>query len=161
MSELGKLPDLAVLIADPSIHMRRIIREILLRAGIKRIIDATDGADALQQYVTLVPDVVIIEWEMPLLSGEDFIKLVRNSPETQHRETPIILTLGQPQKTTVKRAMDLGILDILVKPLAPKTLAMRILTAVERVREIQRQRLKEIRSGQTVRMPNLGVASLT
>lgn len=147
MSELSKLPDLAILIADPSIHMRRIIREILLRAGIKRIIEATDGADALQQYVNLLPDVVIIEWDMPLLSGEDFIKLARNSPETQNRETPIILTLGQPQKTIVSRAMNLGVLDILIKPLAPKTLCSRILNAVLRVREIQRQRIKQIRQG--------------
>lgn len=145
MSELSKLPDLAILIADPSIHMRRIIREILLRSGVKRIIEASDGADALQQYVNLLPDVVIIEWDMPILSGEDFIRLARTSPETQTRDTPIILTLGEPHKTVVARAMSLGILDMLAKPISPKALSMRILTAVARAREMQRERVKAIR----------------
>lgn len=145
MSELAKLPDLAILIADPSIHMRRIIREILLRSGVKRIIEAADGADALQQYVNLLPDVIIIEWDMPLLSGEDFIRLARTSPETQNRDTPIILTLSEPHKTVVTRAMGLGIKDILAKPLSPKALSMRILTSVVRAREMQRERVKAIR----------------
>ena len=145
MSELSKLPDLAILIADPSIHMRRIIREILLRSGVKRIIEASDGADALQQYVNLLPDVVIVEWDMPILSGEDFIRLARTSPETQTRDTPIILTLAEPHKTVVARAMSLGILDMLAKPISPKALSMRILTAVVRARDMQRERVKAIR----------------
>jgi two-component system, chemotaxis family, chemotaxis protein CheY len=145
MSELPKLPDLVVLVAEPGIHMRRIVREILLRAGIKRIIEATDGAEALGQYTTLVPDIVILEWDMPMLSGEDFIRLARTSPETSKRDTPIILTLNNPSKMTVDLAIKLGIHDILAKPISPKALCTRMQSSVIRAREAQRQRVKQMR----------------
>ncbi|MGL4440656.1 MAG: response regulator [Bosea sp. (in: a-proteobacteria)] len=145
MSELPKLPDLVVLVAEPGIHMRRIVREILLRAGIKRIIEATDGAEALGQYTTLVPDIVILEWDMPMLSGEDFIRLARTSPETSKRDTPIILTLNNPSKATVDLAIKLGIHDILAKPISPKALCTRMQSSVIRAREAQRQRVKAMR----------------
>ncbi len=145
MPELPKLPDLVVLVAEPSAHMRRIIREIMMRAGIKRILEATDGAEALAQYTMLVPDIVILEWDIPMLSGEDFIKLVRTSPETCKRDTPIIVTLGTANKNVVDMAIKLGILDILAKPLSPKSLSSRVHQAVIRAREAQRQRVKTMR----------------
>jgi two-component system, chemotaxis family, chemotaxis protein CheY len=154
MSELPRLPDLVVLVAEPGIHMRRIVREILLRAGIKRIIEAADGADALGQYTTLVPDIVILEWDMPMLSGEDFIRLARTSPETAKRDTPIILTLNNPSKATVDLAIKLGIHDILAKPISPKALCSRMQSSVIRARESQRQRVKAMRMpGNTGAMP--------
>ncbi len=145
MSELQKLPDLVVLVADESVHMRRIVREILLRSGIKRILEAADGADAIAQYTTLLPDVVILEWDLPLLSGEDFIRLARTSPETSKRDTPIVLMLANPQKAVVSLAIKLGIKDIVAKPLSPKALCGRVYEAVLRARESQRQRLKSLR----------------
>ncbi len=145
VSELPKLPDLVVLVAEPGVHMRRIMREILMRAGIKRIIEAVDGADAIAQYTTLVPDIVILEWDMPMLSGEDFIRLARTSPETSKRDTPIILTLGNPSKAIIDLAIKLGIQDILAKPLSPKALSSRMHAAVIRARETQRQRVKNMR----------------
>ena len=145
MSELPKLPDLVVLVAEPGVHMRRIVREILLRAGIKRIIEAVDGAEALGQYTTLVPDIVILEWDMPMLSGEDFIRLARTSPETAKRDTPIIVTCTNPTKATIDLAIKLGIHDILAKPLSPKALCARMHASVLRAREAQRLRVKAMR----------------
>lgn len=158
VSELPKLPDLVVLVAEPGIHMRRIVREILLRAGIKRIIEATDGADALGQYTTLVPDIVILEWEMPMLSGEDFIRLARTSPETSRRDTPIILTVNNPSKMTIDLAIKLGIHDILAKPISPKALCTRMQSSVIRAREAQRQRVKAMRMPGAGSMPIAGRA---
>jgi PleD family two-component response regulator len=147
MSDLPKLPDLVVLIAEPSQHTRRILREILIRCGIKRIVEATDGADAISQYTTLLPDLVIIEWGMPFLSGEDFIRLARTSPETSRRDTPIILTLAEPSKSVVTLAIRLGIHDIVVKPMSPKSLCTKIESALKRSRDAQRNRLKSLRGG--------------
>jgi PleD family two-component response regulator len=145
MAELQKLPDLVVLVADPGIHMRRIVREILLRAGIKRIVEASDGAEALALYTNLLPDVVILEWDMPMLSGEDFIRLARSSPETSKRDTPIVLMLANPAKAVVAAAIKLGIHDILAKPLSPKAVCTRVHSAVLRAREEQRKRVKTMR----------------
>jgi PleD family two-component response regulator len=145
MSELPKLPDLVVLVAEPGIHMRRIVREILLRASIRRILEASDGAEALSQFTTLMPDIVILEWDMPMLSGEDFIRLARTSPETSKRDTPILLTVASPNKTVINLAIKLGIQDILVKPLSPKMLCTRIHASMIRARETQRQRVKAMR----------------
>jgi PleD family two-component response regulator len=126
-------------------HMRRILREILMRGGIRRIIETADGAEAIGQFTMLVPDIVILEWDMPMLSGEDFIRLARSSPETSRRDTPIILTLSRPNKTVIDMAIKLGIEDILVKPLSPKALSTRMQAAVIRAREAQRLRVKNMR----------------
>lgn len=126
-------------------HMRRILREILMRGGIRRIVEASDGAEAIGQYTMLVPDIVILEWDMPMLSGEDFIRLARSSPETSKRDTPIILTLSNPNKTVIDMAIKLGIEDILAKPLSPKVLSSRMHAAVVRAREAQRIRVKNMR----------------
>ncbi|MCX7323916.1 MAG: response regulator [Hyphomicrobiales bacterium] len=134
-----------MLLADPSMHMRRILREILMRGGIRRIIEAADGAEAIGQFMMLVPDIVILEWDMPMLSGEDFIRLARSSPETSRRDTPIILTLSRPSKTVINMAIKLGIEDILAKPLSPKVLSTRMQAAVIRAREAQRLRVKNMR----------------
>jgi two-component system chemotaxis response regulator CheY len=155
VSELPKLPDLVVLVADPSIHMRRILREMLMRGGIRRIIEASDGAEAIGHYTMLVPDIVILEWNMPLLSGEDFIRLARNSPETARRDTPIILTLSNPSRAVISKAIKLGIEDILAKPLSPKALSMRMHAAVVRAREAQRLRVKNMRKS----APNSGTVA--
>lgn len=126
-------------------HMRRILREILMRGGIRRIIEAADGAEAIGQFTMLVPDIVILEWDMPMLSGEDFIRLARSSPETCKRDTPIILTLSSPNKNVINMAVKLGIEDILAKPLSPKVLSSRMHAAVVRAREAQRLRVKNMR----------------
>lgn len=126
MSELPQFPDLLVLIADPSVHMRRIVRDVISRSGIKRILEAGDGAEAIESFSTAYPDICIIDWDMPMLTGEEFVRLVRTPSTSPSPRVPIILLTSDPQKSIVEKALDLGVNEVLIKPFSPKSLWARM-----------------------------------
>ena len=58
-------PDLAALVVDESLYIRRILRDMLTRVGIKRVLEAPDGAEALGVLSESKPDLVILDWDPP------------------------------------------------------------------------------------------------
>ena len=70
-----------VLVIDDEPYMRKVIRSLLMFVGVRKIFEATDGAAGLEAITGGVPDIVILDWEMPLLNGPEFVRIVR-SPET-------------------------------------------------------------------------------
>ena len=54
-------PDLSALVVDESLYIRRIVRDMLMRVGIKRVLEAPDGAEALGVMAESKPDIAIIE----------------------------------------------------------------------------------------------------
>ena len=69
---------LCVVVVDDNQHMRKMIRTLLVNCGIKDIYEAADGIAALDVIRTVGPDVVILDWEMPLLSGAELVRIVRS-----------------------------------------------------------------------------------
>ncbi len=126
MSEVPRFPDLLLLIADQSVHMRRIVRDVVSRAGIKRIVEAADGAEAIELFSTAIPNLMIIDWDMPMLTGEEFVRLVRTPATSPAPKVPIIMLTGNPQKNHVEKAIALGVSDVVVKPFSPKSLWQRM-----------------------------------
>jgi two-component system, chemotaxis family, chemotaxis protein CheY len=126
VSELPQFPDILVLVAEPSVHMRRIIREVLTRSGIRRLLEASDGAEAIEMFATAIPDLVIVDWDMPMLSGEEFIRLARNPHTSPSAKVPILMVLSNPQRHIVEKSISLGVSDLLVKPFSPKALWQRM-----------------------------------
>jgi two-component system, chemotaxis family, chemotaxis protein CheY len=126
MSEVPRFPDLLLLIADQSVHMRRIVRDVVSRAGIKRIVEASDGAEAIELFSTAIPNLMIIDWDMPMLTGEEFVRLVRTPATSPAPKVPIIMLTGNPQKNFVEKAIALGVNDVVIKPFSPKSLWQRM-----------------------------------
>src|SRR5829696_7532830 len=116
-------PDLAALVADESLYMRRILRDMLTRVGIKRVFEAPDGAEALGVLSESKPDLAIIDWDLAILSGEEFIRLTRTSPAPT---VPIILMLSKPRRYAVDRAVALGVNEVIGKLFSPKILWSRL-----------------------------------
>ena len=71
-------PDLSALVVDESIYIRRIVRDMFMRVGIKRVLEAPDGAEALGVLAESKPDLTILDWDLAILSGEEFIRLARS-----------------------------------------------------------------------------------
>jgi two-component system, chemotaxis family, chemotaxis protein CheY len=129
-------PDIAVLVVDESLYMRRIIRDMLMRVGIKRLLEAPDGAEALGVLSESKPDLVILDWDLAILSGEEFIRLAR-APGTSPAPTiPIILTMAKPRRFVLERAITLGVNEIIAKPFSPKTLWSRLDEVINRPRPL-------------------------
>jgi two-component system chemotaxis response regulator CheY len=68
-----------VLIADDSRAMRRIVAAMLKEAGFRKltIVEAVDGQEALEKAVSESPDVVISDWNMPNMTGIEFLQSLR------------------------------------------------------------------------------------
>lgn len=127
-------PDLSALVVDESLYIRRIVRDMLQRTGIRRMQEAIDGAEALGCIAEARPDLVILDWDLDILSGEEVIRLVRN-PETSPAPTvPLILMMAQPRKDRVERAVRLGVNEVIAKPFSPKTLWSRLDEVINRPR---------------------------
>ena len=72
------IASLGVLVVDDSQFMRKIVRNLLVNIGVRDVYEASDGLAGLQAIRTKVPDVVIIDWELPLLNGSEFVRIVRS-----------------------------------------------------------------------------------
>lgn len=126
MTDTPIFPDVSVLVVDDGHYARKLIREMLSRVNIRRVSEAPDGAEALALLADVRPDAVILNWELPILSGEEFIRLTRTPSTSPSPTVPIILMLAAPEKHTVERAVMLGVNEILVKPYSPKALWARL-----------------------------------
>src|SRR5918995_7010669 len=115
-------PDLAALVVDESLYVRRILRDMLTRVGIKRVLEAPDGAEALGVLGESKPDLVIIDWDLSILSGEEFVRLTRTPTPSPVPTVPIVVMLSKPRRHSVDRAIALGVNEIVAKPFSPKTL---------------------------------------
>jgi two-component system chemotaxis response regulator CheY len=119
-------PDLSALVVDESLYIRRIVRDMLMRVGIKRVLEAPDGAEALGVLAESKPDISIIDWDLSILA---------RTPTTSPCPTiPIILMLAQPRRNVVDRAVALGVNEIIAKPFSPKTLWSRLDEVINRPR---------------------------
>ena len=98
-------PDFSALVVDESLYIRRIVRDMLMRVGIKRVLEAPDGAEALGVLAESKPDLTIIDWDLAILSGEEFIRLARTPSTSPCPTIPIILMLAQPRRN-VDRPRD-------------------------------------------------------
>lgn len=126
--------DLKILIAEDSKFMRQICRAILISNGARHIIEATDGAEALELFTEQVPDVVVLDLNMPILDGFDVLRIMRDQARSPRPDVPIIILSGHSERWRVKQARALGATAYLVKPVSASALNDRISTAVLRSR---------------------------
>lgn len=91
--------------------------EMTLEDPAYRIVTAADGEQALQQIREVRPDLVILDWMMPGLSGFEVIKRLRQDPT--NLRIPILLLTANDCRGDQIEAQTLGIVAYLVKPFSP------------------------------------------
>jgi two-component system, chemotaxis family, chemotaxis protein CheY len=121
---------LSFLVVDDCVYMRSIVRTILAGFGARRVHEASDGADGLEQLQQHSPDIVILDWEMPVLDGPEMIRMVRNPRNGPMAFVPIILLTAHTELRRIKEAQALGVHEILRKPVSPKSIHERIVSCV-------------------------------
>ena len=104
---------LSVMVIDDSITMRKVTARILERHNI-RAITAKDGLDAVAMLQTQVPDLAILDIEMPRMDGFEVLAHVRNQANLSH--LPIIMVTSRGGDKHRDRAMKLGVNAYLTKP---------------------------------------------
>jgi CheY-like chemotaxis protein len=116
-----------VLVVDDDYYMRKVIRSLLQASGIKTLYEAGNGLEGIEAIVTLNPDVVILDWNMPDINGAEFMRIVRSPLTFPLPAVPIIMLTGHVERETVIEAVRLGVNEFLCKPVSAKTLYERIL----------------------------------
>lgn len=102
-----------VMVVDDSLTVRKITGRLLAREGYQ-VITAKDGVDALEQLTDIVPDVMLVDIEMPRMDGFDLTRNVRNDKRTQN--VPIIMITSRIADKHRNYAMEIGVNHYLGKP---------------------------------------------
>jgi two-component system, chemotaxis family, chemotaxis protein CheY len=127
---------LCILVVDDNQYMRKTVRNLLVNCGIKDIYEASDGISALDTIRTVGPDVVILDWEMPLLSGAELVRIVRSPGVFPVPDVPIIMLSGHGERWRVLEAVKLGVNEYLVKPVSAKSIYDRLVSIVTQPRPL-------------------------
>ena len=132
------IESLAILIADPNVYTRKLTRMMLVNLGAKTIFEVGDGVAALDAIRNVSPDVMILNWDLPILDGTEVMRIVRSPGVFPKPGLPIIMLTDVGKRSRVTQAVRLGVHEFLVKPVSPKTLQQRLLGILFRPRQIGR-----------------------
>ena len=121
---------LRVLVVDDNAHMRRIVRTLLHGYGSREVYEAEDGQAGLEQYLSHLPDIVILDWAMPLMDGVELAQRIRKRDSPANPYVPIIMLTAHSEKTRVLKARDAGVTEFLCKPISAKALHQRMVNCV-------------------------------
>ena len=127
---------LDILIVDGNSFMRRVTRMMLMNLGARSVTEAADGLTALDMIRDNDPDVVMLEWDIPLLDGMELMRIVRSPGVFPRPNIPIIMLTERAHRSSVHAALEAGAHEYLVKPTSPKALRDRLMSIVAKPREM-------------------------
>lgn len=113
-----------VIFVEDSPTMRRIIMNSLNKIGINDVTEAENGLDALDKMGDSSWDMVITDWNMPEMNGEELVKELRNS--SNYSKTPILMITTRGMQDDVMTAIKMGVNGYIVKPFTPEVLKKKI-----------------------------------
>jgi chemosensory pili system protein ChpA (sensor histidine kinase/response regulator) len=102
-----------VMVVDDSLTVRKITSRLLARSGFQ-VVTAKDGVDAMEQLADALPDVMLLDVEMPRMDGFELTKRMRQDSRT--RNLPIIMITSRTADKHRQYAMELGVNAYLGKP---------------------------------------------
>jgi len=108
-----------VLVADDELHIIHVVA-IKLRNNGYEVITASNGAEAYELACQERPDIVVTDYQMPLMTGIELIEKMRGDDRT--RNTPVILLTARSFAITEEMQQSLGVSNCLSKPFSPKEL---------------------------------------
>lgn len=119
-----------ILLIDDSRTMRNIQKAVLTQIGSHEIQEACDGQDGLSKLGAFQPDLILVDWNMPVMDGLTFVKTFRQN----NRTTPVIMVTTEAEKSRVIEAIKAGVNNYVVKPFTPDLLKQRIDETLTRIR---------------------------
>ncbi|GIH80760.1 response regulator transcription factor [Planobispora longispora] len=112
-----------VLIVDDDLDIQELTAFRLEAAGYEVHV-AADGHQALALAAQLHPDVVVLDWMMPGLSGPEVCRTLRATPELA--EVAVLMLTAKSHEADVEEGFRAGVDDYMIKPFSPRELAVRI-----------------------------------
>ena len=113
-----------ILICDDAAFMRMMIKDILTKDGYEVVGEATNGAEGVEKYNQLKPDLVMMDITMPEMNGIDALKKIKEGDASAN----VIMCSAMGQQAMVIESIQSGAKDFIVKPFQ----AERVLEAVKK-----------------------------
>ena len=132
------IEQLGILVVDENAYLRKLTRMMLTGIGAKAVYEAADGLAALEVVRTAGPDVVLLDWDLPVLSGPQIMRIVRSPDVFAKPNLPIIMLTASASRAQVCEALLLGVHEFLVKPTSPKALRDRLVSILLKPRPMVR-----------------------
>ena len=101
-----------ILIVDDAAFMRKVIRDTLTKSGYTDLYEAVDGADAVEKYSEISPNLVLMDITMPNMDGLEALKAIRAKDSNAN----VVMCSAMGQEAMVMEAVQAGIRDFIVKP---------------------------------------------
>ena len=118
------MTDKRVLFVEDSPTMRRIIANSLKQMGFEKIMEAENGVDAMEKLEGNEVDLILTDWNMPEMNGEEFVTELRKLDI--YKEIPILMITTRGMKDDVMAILKLGVNGYIVKPFTPELLQKKI-----------------------------------
>jgi len=116
------------LIADDSATMRRILKTMLTPLGFESVAEAADGAEAVKNCRASDFDLILMDWNMPNLSGIEALKQIRAAG----LRMPIIMVTTEAEQARVVDALKAGASNYIIKPFNQNTIEKKVRETLER-----------------------------
>ena len=130
------MPDIRVLVADDSREVREFIIQCVLEPHGFEVLEASDGAEALHKVLEGDVDLVLLDFEMPKMTGLEVLDALR----AQRSQVPVVLVTSHGSEAIAVKVFRKGVRDYIIKPFT----ADEMLTVIERaLTEVRLQREKE------------------
>jgi CheY-like chemotaxis protein len=115
-----------ILLVDDEDYLRDLVRAIIEDSEC-RVLEACNGIEALEMVRTENPDLVVLDWMMPEMTGIEVSMAMRKDPRTA--TVPIILLSGNDREACIKEGREAGVTAYMAKPFSP----LELLTKVEEI----------------------------
>ena len=121
---LGALGNALVMMVDDDPIVVELTQAFLQKAGYRRFVSTSDASTAIALLLRELPDVVLLDLNMPHVSGFELLAKMRGDPVLKH--IPAIVLTSEEDAQARLKALDLGASDFLRKPVDPSELALRV-----------------------------------
>ena len=113
------------IVIDDSTTMRRIIRGIVAQLGFA-VYEASNGQEALDLLMEIptIPDVALVDWNMPVMDGLEFIRRVRKLDG--FRDMSLMMVTTESEHSQVVRALAAGAHEYVIKPFTPDAIQQKL-----------------------------------
>ena len=118
-----------VLIVEDEAPLVTLLRYNLEKEGFE-VSEAADGEEALMRIAEHKPDIVLLDWMLPLVSGIEVCRQIRRSPQT--RALPVVMLTARGEEADRVRGLDSGADDYIPKPFSLRELAARLRAVMRR-----------------------------
>lgn len=118
-----------ILVAEDQQHVRSLIEYKLRNSGFT-VVSVEDGKSALEKAEAIIPDLILLDVMMPLMTGFEVLGALRKSEKT--RGIPVLMVTAQSNEDEVLKGLELGADDYITKPFSPNELAARVKTVLMR-----------------------------